>query len=406
MAKHRRRGNGDGSVITIRRKGKPNRYAAELTLGWKDGKRRYARSASYATRPEAEAALVTLREHHGRGVDLTNRDTLGAFIVHWLDHTYAPTANKLKSVQSYRWPVTRIVAAIGDIPLKRLTRSDIQEFLNTQTTRRGDPVSKGTAQLLLVVLRQALAQARSDGLMTHDPAADVKLPTHKARATTAHVATPTRKKFLLPDEARAFLQTIRGERLELAMRMALSFGLRRGEVCGLRWTDIDIDARRLTINGTLQRITGRGLVWDSPKPGVSRSFKLPAALASALSWHKTRQQAERAATQHLWHHDHDYVFTSTRGGPLDPQAFYDAVKAAAARIRRPDLTPHGLRHSAASFLYNEGVPTKDISVYLGHSSSQVTENVYVHIFGHRIDDNAERIERLLGDASDPNQEAM
>ena len=196
----------------------------------------------------------------------------------------------------------------------------------------------------------------------------------------------------------AFLVAARGGRFEVALRLLLSLGLRRGEVCGLRWgTDLDLKAGTLTINGTLQYIPRHGLTWGEPKtPAGRRSFKLPPALLAALTWHKQQQERERAQMGARWS-DSGYVFCSSiTGGALNSDALYVAFKCAAAIAGLPaEASPHSLRHSCASFLHAEGASVKKISGYLGHANTSITNNIYVHLFQDEIDEGVVTVEELL-----------
>ena len=166
---------------------------------------------------------------------------------------------------------------------------------------------------------------------------------------------------------------------------------------GLRWSDIDLERGILTVNGSLGWIKGKGLVYGPPKTeSGQRAFKLPASLVSALKRYQLRAAAERKAAGDRWQAS-EYVFTSTKhGGALNPAQLWQAFRAAADRAGLTGFTLHSLRHSCASFLHAEGVALKTISAYLGHSDTQVTNDIYIHLFDDAINDAAAVLESRLG----------
>lgn len=386
-------GNGEGSIVTIKRKGKITGYAPEISLGYIDGKRKRKRGDSYKTRGEARAALDALKGQHESGIDLLTKapkvkDYFGAWLKDFA------RKGRPKSVETYRWAIDKvIVPQLGDVPLKKLTTMRLDGWFATLLEGSADCAPRAAASVGLVrtVLLQGFKQARKWGLIAINPVLDTTPPT----------IGPSRTKVLTTPQAAAFLDAAQGERLELALRIALSLGLRRGEICGLRWQDIDLERGTLTVNGTLQYITGQGLVYGPPKTESGRRrFTLPLALLPALRRYQIKAQAERKAMVGIWTTpDTGYVFCATKtGGPLNSTMLYTAFQRVAARAGLVGFSPHALRHSCASFLHAEGVPTKNISAYLGHASTAITDTIYIHLFDDALNDAAQVVERRISTA--------
>lgn len=382
MRKAKQRGNGEGTIVTIKR-GKRVRYAAEITTRWEDGKRIKKRGELRATKAEAFDDLERMKREHARDIDLSNKQTVREFVKSYITDVIVPY-NKPRTVDAYRWGETHINKAFGDTALRKLSGQAIQRFI----TKLSNTLKPRSVQLIYTVLNGALKKAKQYKLITDNPAEGIELPSmvkHKAP-------------FLTPEQARTFLAAAKGERLEVGLRIMLSLGLRRGEVSGIRWEDIDFERGVLTINGSIGYVKGRGLVYDTPKSdsGVRR-IKVPASILSALQQHRVRQQAERRAMGDKWPQDVPYVFIGVKNGTmLNPDRFYSTVKAVAKRADLSSaLSPHSLRHSCASFLYAEGVPEKAISAFLGHANTTITRELYVHLLGGELDDAAEQVERLL-----------
>lgn len=381
-----RRAAGEGSIYPIRNKaGKVMRYGASVSLGFCDGKRN-RKKVERRTRKEVAEEIARLKVMQSKGVDLrTKQPTVREHCLPWLENTFA-LKSRAKSVQTYRQSFEyHIFPAVGTMKVKDVLHRHAQALVSDM---HKNGYADKTIELVRAAGRQAFAAAMIEGLTDRNPFQGLTLPTGNAK----------KAQVLTVDQAKAFLLAARGCRLEVALRLLLSLGLRRGEVCGLRWgTDLDLKAGTLTINGTLQYIQKRGLVWGEPKTETSRrSFKLPPALLAALVWHQAEQDRERVKMGKLWANS-GYVFVNpTNGGPLNSNAIYDAFKRAAGLAGLPaDASPHTLRHSCASFLHAEGASIKKISVYLGHANTNITNNIYVHLFQDEIDEGVVTVENLL-----------
>jgi integrase len=196
-------------------------------------------------------------------------------------------------------------------------------------------------------------------------------------------------------QAQRLLDAVAGHRLEVLYRLALSLGLRRGEICGLRWEDIDFTQMSLRVAGALQRINGK-LEWAAPKTASSvRSVALPPTLLSALRQHAERQAAEREALGAEWQ-ECGLVFVSERGTPLEPRNVVRHFKAALKQAGLPEQTRfHDLRHSCATLLIAQGVHPRVIMEILGHSQISTTMNTYAHVLPATQREAAAKIDALF-----------
>lgn len=380
-----RRASGEGSIYPVKDKaGRIIAYAAAISLEYTNGKRN-RKKVQRKTRREVAEEIARLKAQQAQGVDLkTKQPTVRDYCTPWLK-TFALKA-RAKSVQTYRQMFKyHIFPAMGELKVNKVTHRHAQALISKM---HDDDYADKTISLVRAAGRQAYAQAMKEGLVDRNPFQGLTLPTGNVRKAIA----------LTVDQARALLRAARGDRLEVALRLMLSLGLRRGEVCGLRWgKDVDLKRGTLTVHGTLQYIQGNGLTWGEPKTDAGeRSFKLPPALLAALVWHKQQQERERQLMGALWR-DSGYVFVATStGGPLNSNNIYNAFKRAATIAELPaEATPHTLRHSCASFLHAEGASLKKISVYLGHANTTITNQVYIHLFQDELDDGAATVDDLL-----------
>jgi integrase len=197
-----------------------------------------------------------------------------------------------------------------------------------------------------------------------------------------------RMRAFTPDEARAFLEAVSGNRLEAVFTVAVAVGMRQGEILGLKWGDVNLEAGTLTVNAALQRIDKK-LTQVEPKPANShRPIHLPATCLSALTRHKAKQDEERQWAGAGWK-ETGYVFTTRRGTPIDARDLLRTyfritrpkVKAGEEPITLPfpAIRFHDLRHSTATILLAQGVSPKYISELLGHSQVSFTMQTYAHV---------------------------
>jgi integrase len=189
-------------------------------------------------------------------------------------------------------------------------------------------------------------------------------------------------------QVRSFLKAVRGDRLEALYVLAVTTGMRQGELLGLRWQDVDLERRRLQLVRQLKTRQSR------------RAVVLSELAVTALAEHHERQAAERERQGADWE-EHGLVFPNTVGGPLDPhnlrqRSFFPLLD----RAGLPRIRFHDLRHSCATLLLSEGVHPKIVSDLLGHSQIGITLDLYSHVTVTMQAVAAEAMGRLLGGQDD------
>jgi integrase len=380
-----KRGNGEGS---IRHNVERGRWEARLTIGTDPSGRLVRRMVTARTKGQLLERMKSARYAADAGLTPVRHDhTVGRFLDEWARDVLPGSVAHATEAQ-YRDVVTRYLAPrIGRKRLRTLSARDVSAMLADMSLpdakrdsagRPAGPYSPTARRLARSVLRRALRYAEAEGLVTRNAAAiahGVKLERAEGRAMT-------------PVQARAFLDSIRGDRLEAAFVVMLTCGLRLSELLGLAWDCVDIDSDRpaLVVRRGLKRVPGSGLVLDDVKTNRSRrTIHLPAPAVSVLRVHRREQAAERLRLGARWPTaplGADLVFRTGRGNAIDPSGFWKALGEATESAGLGHWHPHELRHSAASLLLAQGVPLKVISEMLGHSSIVVTADVY----GHLLDD--------------------
>jgi integrase len=356
-----KRGNREGSIVY---RPQDRRWEARVTLP--DGRRKsfYARTRQEAARRLAEA----LRDRdRGVPVGLDARQTVSQYLERWLADVVRPGVRP-STYASYAGHVrNHLIPTLGGVRLAQLTPQQVQAVL---TQKLAEGLSPRTVQYLRAVLRRALAQALKWGLVARNvvPLTEPpKVPRPAVQPLTA-------------EEARQFLAAVRGDRLEALYVLALTLGLRQGELLGLRWSDVDLDAGTLRVTHALQRIDGVYRLVEPKTTAARRVLPLPPTAAAALRAHRTRQLTERLRLGPAWQDPiPDLVFTRPDGRPLEGTAVTQRFQRqlAAAGLRRVRF--HDLRHSCASLLVAQGVPTRVVMEILGHSQVSTTLGIYAHV---------------------------
>jgi integrase len=359
--KNRKRGQGEGSI----HKRKDGRWAAVINLGYQDGKLR--RKYYYGqTRSEVAGMLTKALSDHQKGIPIaSDLLTVKQFLESWLADTVKPSV-RTSTYISYKQQVNNhIVPGIGHIKLSKLNPSHIQGYLNNRLKSKLSARTVNYHRRLLVI---ALGKAVKWGLVARNVAEIVDPP-----RTEKYEIDP-----ISHEQARALLKAIEGDRLEALFTVALSLGLRRGEALGLRWSDIDFQARTLRINQSLQRLDGELQLCEPKTKSSRRVLNLPDSLLAKLRDHRTRQLEEKLQAGVAWQ-ETGLVFTTKVGTPIDPRNVKRRFDSILKNAELPHYRIHDLRHFAASLMLVQGVPIKVVSEILGHSQTSTTTEIYTHV---------------------------
>ena len=374
----RRRGPGEGSIY----RRQDGLWVGAINLGWEAGRRR--RKVVYGkTRGEAAKKARQALYAHEKGIPTAagREQTVRAFLDSWLSDTLPGTV-AISTLESYKDNVRlHIIPILGHIRLTKLSPADVQRLL---ARKLADGLSARTVIYLRAILRRALGQAERWGLVSRNVATLVDPP---------RVPDPDQVPFT-PEEARRLLNAARGDRLEALYVLAIAVGLRKGEVCALRWEDLDLDAATLRVVRTYQRGTSGARFVEPKTPRSRRTIELPALCVEALRTHKARQATERLVAGPRWD-DQSLVFTSKVGTPIEPRNLsrhYETLTHSASLGHRRF---HDLRHTAATLLLAQGTEMRVVMETLGHSAIGTTANLYAHVVPALKRDAASRMDALL-----------
>ena len=327
------------------------------------------RTKSYyaKTRRDAQDKLRAALRDLDAGVDLAaDHQTVARFLDRWLSASVKP-AVRTKTYEGYESIVrVRVVPRIGRVPLDRLTALDLQGLYG-DLQRAG--LSNRSVHHTHRVLHRAFSQAVRWQLLPRNPC-DGATPPRPERAEM---------RVLGREQVAAFLDATRDLPAHALYVLAVTTGMRQGELLGLQWADVDLDAARLAVRRALQRQNAAGLVFVEPKTSRSRrTILLSQRAVVALREHRRRQLEDRLLSGAAWQ-DHDLVFANPSGGPLDGSWQRALFKEALRRAELPAIRFHDLRHTAATLLLAQGVHPKVVSEMLGHATITLTLDTYSHL---------------------------
>jgi integrase len=338
------------------------------------GKRRQYSKGGFRTKRECQQALnealSTLRT--GTFVEPSQRTVAGFLVEEWLPAMRPPRVRP-STWLSYRKNVERhIVPALGHLPLQRLTPAQLTAFyrgLLSSGHRQGSGgLAPKTVRNIHGALHAALRDAVRWGYVARNVAAAADLP--KGMAPEMRVWSP--------EQLRAFLDQVQDDRLYAAWLLLATTGMRRGEVAGLRWVDVDLDAGRVSPRRPRVVVNHEVLVSEPKTTKGRRSIALDRATVAALREHRRWQLEERLAVGPGWE-DSGLVFTWPDGRPLHPERFSRWFEQHARAAGLPKIRLHDVRHSYATAALAAGIPAKIVSERLGHANIAITMDTYSHV---------------------------
>lgn len=377
MGKHR--GNGEGTISQR----KDGRWEARVSQGFMDGKPR--RKVIYGkTRKEvADKLKVALHDVH-RGLPLPDeRVSVEIYLKRWLADVANPTL-RTGSYENYERKIRlHVLPHVGRLPLAKLGP---QELSSLYAKLLAKELAPATVQYIHAILHRALDQAARWNLIPRNPADLVDAP-----RPGRHEVCP-----LSPEQVSTLFAAASGDRLEALYVVAVTGGLRLGEILGLRWADIDWDVGTLQVRRSLTRTKAKGLGFSEPKTAKGRrSVALPAFAIDALRHHKARQNEEKMLHRDVWD-DGDLIFPNEVGRPIERQNLIRrSFKLLLKKAELPDVRFHDLRHTAATLLLRLGEHPKVVQERLGHATIAVTMDIYSHVMPDLQRDAATKLDRLL-----------
>lgn len=372
-----------------------------ISVQGKGGKRQQVVKGGYPSQKEALAARDVLRDRVRRGVSVAD-ETVGTFLTRWLR---GKGKIKASTVRGYRLHIEKHLAPhLGHLQLSDLRVEHIEDCLAEV------PGKDANRQRVRATLSSALTKAVKERLIMFNPARLVEIdPGQRPKALVWTDERVTRWREALarvegseatgdaleilrkaakppsavmvwtPAQLGAFLDAATDDRQYAMFHLIAHRGLRRGEACGLRWVDVDLDAGQLTVAKQLV-VLGWTPTEDDPKSDAGgRTIALDAGTVAALRAHRRRQLEDRMAWGSAWV-DSGRVFVQENGAELHPAKVTDRFHEITEAAELPPIRLHDLRHGAASLMLAAGVDMKIVSETLGHSSLGITADTYTSVY--------------------------
>jgi integrase len=368
----KKRSQNEGSIF----KRKDGLWVAQVTIQGKHvGK--YCKTQS-----EARKWLQDTRNQINQGLSFMGAKTsLADFLEEWLQ-SYQQSIRSKTYFQYLQICHHHIYPAIGGIKLKDLRPDHIQSFYNAKIQSGTSP---RTVLVIHAVLHRGLNYALKWGLIGRNPAQAVTRPKFKRKEM----------KTLNDSQVRSFLSTTKGSRSEALFWLAVTTGMRQGELMGLKWSDLDWRSKRLHVQRQVQRLKNEGIVFTEPKSAAGkRAIVLSTGMIQKLREHLNFQQQERIIAGTNWQ-ENDLVFPSVIGTPLDHRNLFRDFKETLKKAGLPDIRFHDLRHTAATLMLQQGIHPKVVQERLGHADISLTLNTYSHVLPSMQEEAAEKMDELL-----------
>ncbi len=368
-----RRGRGEGSVF----RRKDGVWAAAFTVGYDEGGKRKRRVVYGTTKASVLEGLAKLRADAMAGIAMDpQRLTLAAFLFRWLEDASRPTVRPSTHRRYGELIRLHIVPRLGGLALSRLTPAHLQGLLVSMEQSGASPRAR---QLVYGVLHRALAQALRWGMV----------PRNVCDAVTKPRAPRPTMQVLTADQVARLFDAAANDRFHALYVLAVTTGLRQGELLGLEWDDVDLSSAVVRVRQALHELAGR--LWlDEPKNSKARrTVDLPALAVAAVRIHRERMLAEGRP--------HGLVFCDTRGGPIRKSNLVRrSFRPLLIKAGLPLIRFHDLRHTAATLLLAQGVHPKVVQERLGHAQIAITLDVYSHVLPSMGREAAAKLDIALG----------
>jgi integrase len=364
---------------SVKRDGATWMFVVDLPRGV-NGARRQQKRRGYPTRKSAEAELQKALQRASAGMFIEpSKMTLDSYLVdQWLPAIEGTVRSS--TLASYKGNITRhVVPMLGSVRLQALTAP----MLTVVYRKLGDDkaLSPKTIRHVHTTIRKALSDAMKWGLVERNAASTAEPP----KLVRSEMKTWN------AGEVRAFLRYVEDDPMKVVFTLLCTTGMRRGEVLGLRWSDVDFDNARLRVQQTLTSVEYQ-LVFGEPKTARGRrSVPIDPTTLSVLRQHRARQNETRLMMGSAWTNAGDLVMVKPDGSPIHPDTVSDTFdrRVKASGLRKIRL--HDLRHTWATLALEANVPVKVVSEVLGHNSPAFTLDVYSHVTPVMMEDLARSI---------------
>jgi len=363
-----------------------------------DGKRKQLKRRGFATKKEAQSALTTVQNDLQRGTYVRPvKMRFGTYLLDWVDGL-AASGRRPSTIDSYRQNIKRnVLPTLGGYDLQAVTAIDLDKLYSQLIAK---PLSMRTVRYVHTIIGKALSDAERKDLVVRNVA-------RRASPPAASATHGPEMQIWTPEQLRDFLAGIEQHHHYPMITLAAMTGLRRAELCGLRWQDVDLDAATVAVRQTITVVDGKMVVGEVKTKRSKRVVNVDSDTISVLKRWRKEQLRHRLLIGAGWKNT-GLVFTMPTGEGWNANTITQAFdrlqtpsKTEDAKVtaaRPPKIRFHDLRHSHASHALAAGVNVKIVSERLGHASAAFTMDVYAHVMPGQQADAAAAVSALVGRA--------
>lgn len=366
----------------VRKRGKVYAYTVDIGKDPLTGKRKQKSKSGFKTKKEAQAALAELIASVEKGTYAEKRKVkFKEFAEEFLYKIYknkvkASTFERTENIMNFH-----VFPFVQDIDIKDINAFLVHDFLEE---KRKEDYSSSYIHRINETIKIVLRAAYKQGVIEQNIAASIDNP----RITRKEMSVWTIQ------QVNEFLKQVKHSRYYIVFFLAAYTGMRKGEILGLRWSDVDFDKRTLRVNKTLYKIK-TGFILADPKTAASnRTIYLDDDILRALRKHKVQQNLEKMKSGNVYQ-DHDLVFPKEDGTYLTPSSVNATFSKYVKRFNLPSIRFHDLRHTHATILLEMGVHPKVVSDRLGHNSIKTTLDIYSHVSTSLQKDLSEQFSKVM-----------
>ena len=369
------------------RKGQSWQLTVEMPRDPITGERKRKYKTVTGTKKEADQALRRFITELERGEYIEdNNITVSDWLQKWLEVYIVPTVSPTTLV-GYKGMIRRYIdPLIGHLQVQEMNALAVQIWVNKLkvSPSSGEPLTAGTIKHTYHVLRGAMDKAVQAGLIHRSPCAGIQLPKGE------------KKKPVIYDETQIqqLLDFARGTEMELIIDLELCMGMRRGELLGLQWQDVNWEKNQIHIIRSRVAVDGKSVVKQPKTESGTRTVDVPEILMKKLKAHKIKcmEQKIRVGRRLL---EEDFIIVHPDGKPIYPEYVSQLFMKLQKRANLPKCRFHDLRHLCASIMVKQGVEVKVAQERLGHKDITTTMNIYAHVLPGSAREAAEKIGQLV-----------
>ena len=347
-------------------KSKNNKYRVTFYYGKNDEGKYKKEHKVYDSLKQAEKELKIFEGNKASNkIAKPTSETIESYAIRYLANRERNKEISKNTVYGYKIIINRLKKSIGDTKLAKLKVDDINKYIDDL---KNDGIHTNTIIKHLAFLKQILNQAKDEMLISYNPANKIK----KLKPEKKHV-----KMFRSIDDLKKVLEACKGDSIEVAIYLAAYLGLRRSEIVGLKWENVNFDKRYIHVCKSVVQV-GKEIITKDPKTERSeRYLGIPNELYEVLKKTKENQEMNK---QYLGkkYKDYDLVYCKEDGSPYRPNHMSNRLKKIIERNKLPETTVHGIRHFYATLLVEDNVGIYKVSKVLGHTNTNTTESIYVN----------------------------